>query len=572
MLNQLSKFLKKNQLAEYLCLMAVFLLSISASSPLFMAGFFPTHDDVQIMRLYEMEKCFDDWQLPCRWVPDMGAGYGHPLFNYHPVFPYYLGMVVRLLGFSLIDSTKILFFLSILLSGVLMFYFVKTFFGRLSGLLSAALYIFAPYHAVDVYVRGAMTESWGVVFFPLILLTIYKALTDFKAKYFVGAVVSLSLLYLSHNIMTLLFTPIAFLWSIFWVIQSGKYKLIIWVIGIFIWSIGLSAFFVVPAYLEQSLVTINSLISDYYSYQNHFVTVSQLFIDRSFGFGPSWHGSIGGLSFQLGLPHWVLSIISGFLIIRLVFKTNKIPWLLTFIFAIWAFSVIMTHAKSVILWQAIPPLSFVQFPWRFLAIAMFTSSFLGGWIITLFKKELVKIIVFLSLLFITLALNISYFKPEKIIKEINDTYMLSGEKWVEQSRATLLDYRPKGVSVLPESIAPHLPYSDQPIKLDVNKFSKNSNTWFLDITNSQKDNVDIMVPIFNFPIWEILMDSRDIMVIKSNPEGVIQLEVPPGNHLIMGSLKDTQLRTFANITSTVFLALTVTVLLVLNIRRHKVNV
>ena len=99
----------KNFLPFFLLVAVVFFAGLALIKP----GYFSMHDDIQVMRLYQMERCFQDGQLPCRWVPDMGAGYGHPLYNYHPVFPYYLGMVCRLLGLSFLDTVKTLFLLAL---------------------------------------------------------------------------------------------------------------------------------------------------------------------------------------------------------------------------------------------------------------------------------------------------------------------------------------------------------------------------------------------------------------------------------------------------------------------------
>ncbi|GAF99922.1 unnamed protein product, partial [marine sediment metagenome] len=132
------------------------------------------HDDMQIMRIFELDKCFQDGQIPCRWVPDLGYSYGYPLFNYYPPLPYYLGELFYLLGFSLINSVKLLFGLGFILSGIFMYLLAREFWGNLGGFLAGIFYIYAPYHAVDVYVRGAMGEHWALVCFPLILLAVYK--------------------------------------------------------------------------------------------------------------------------------------------------------------------------------------------------------------------------------------------------------------------------------------------------------------------------------------------------------------------------------------------------------------
>ena len=71
-------------------------LSLSLLWPLLVAPSFKHHDDVSIIRLYEMDRCFKDGQIPCRWVPDLGNLYGYPLFNYYAPLPYYFGWLIYL--------------------------------------------------------------------------------------------------------------------------------------------------------------------------------------------------------------------------------------------------------------------------------------------------------------------------------------------------------------------------------------------------------------------------------------------------------------------------------------------
>ena len=59
------------------------ILTASLLWPLAAAPYFTHHDDVQIIRLYEINKCIIDHQIPCRWVPDLGGLYGYPIFNYY---------------------------------------------------------------------------------------------------------------------------------------------------------------------------------------------------------------------------------------------------------------------------------------------------------------------------------------------------------------------------------------------------------------------------------------------------------------------------------------------------------
>src|SRR3989344_736405 len=121
-------------------LFIILVISLIAARSLFAPGYFIMHDDLQMMRQLEMEKCFLDGQIPCRWVPDMGYGFGFPLFNYYPPLPYLIGEVFRIFGFTFVFSAKLAFALSIIASGIAMYLLAKDFFGRIGGMLSAIFY------------------------------------------------------------------------------------------------------------------------------------------------------------------------------------------------------------------------------------------------------------------------------------------------------------------------------------------------------------------------------------------------------------------------------------------------
>lgn len=65
------------------------------------------HDDMQMVRQLELEKCLTDGQIPCRWTPDLGFGYGYPLFNFYPPLPYIVGQTFRFIGFSFMQTVKL---------------------------------------------------------------------------------------------------------------------------------------------------------------------------------------------------------------------------------------------------------------------------------------------------------------------------------------------------------------------------------------------------------------------------------------------------------------------------------
>src|SRR3989344_1408196 len=206
------KFLKNKTF-----LFAVLALAISIPSffKLLKPGFYSMQDDLQVFRLYEMDKCFSDFQFPCRCVPDAGYGYGYPQFNFYAPGVYYLGELIHLLGFQYIDSIKILFVLGFMISALGMFILVKEFFGEIPAVISAFVYTYAPFKAQEVYVRGAISEFWGVALLPFILWFSYKFIKEGGKKNFLGLSLSISFLLITHNLLPLIFFPVLLLWILY---------------------------------------------------------------------------------------------------------------------------------------------------------------------------------------------------------------------------------------------------------------------------------------------------------------------------------------------------------------------
>ena len=86
----------------------VIIISLFTLKPLFAQGFFPMHDDTQPSRVYEMSKSLLQGQFPVRWVPDLGYGFGYPLYNFYAPLPYYIGAFFNILGYDPLLSTKIM--------------------------------------------------------------------------------------------------------------------------------------------------------------------------------------------------------------------------------------------------------------------------------------------------------------------------------------------------------------------------------------------------------------------------------------------------------------------------------
>src|SRR3990167_10815794 len=103
----------------------VVVLSIPAFWVLLVPGFYGASDDLHIGWLYQMHQTLMSGKIPPRFVPDLSFGFGYPLFNFVFPLPFYIAEIFHVLGFSLVDSVKALFGVSLVLSAFSFVFLLK---------------------------------------------------------------------------------------------------------------------------------------------------------------------------------------------------------------------------------------------------------------------------------------------------------------------------------------------------------------------------------------------------------------------------------------------------------------
>lgn len=517
-------------------------------------GFFPMQDDLQAFRIQQMDKCFDDGQIPCRWVPDAGYGFGYPQFIYYPPSVYYVGAILHRIGFQYIDAVKILFVAGYFASSIAMFLLIDSLFGKFPALISSVLYTYVPYKAVEVYVRGAMSEFWSLTFFPLIFWAIYKYIKEEKMKYFVLFSVFVGLLLTTHNLMSLIFAPVAVVWALYWLYVEKKLNLIPKVTLSGLLGLGLASFFTLPVIFEKNFVHVESMLSGYFDYRAHFVSLYKLFLSREWGYGSSGFPD-ELLNLSVGIIQWVVALgVFVFSVYKLlksknklkVTENNKIHILVLILSALTLFSLFMIHMKSSFIWKLLPVLWWMQFPWRFLSVSIFLVSLLGGIGVYLIGKKHYIFGVFIGL--IAILLNISYFVPKDWL-DITDNDKFSGVSWQKQMTISIFDYLPKSATLPPINEAPKVPeILDGEVK--VIEYTKGSNFQYgkLEVTN----DATIRLPIFDFPGMMLKVNGEKKEYVNNDCRGqdfcygLITFNLEKGVYDIDVRLTDTPIRKVGN--------------------------
>ncbi len=541
------------------------LLLIPTFFTLLKPGYFSMQDDLQAFRVQQLDKCLDDGQVPCRWVPDAGYGYGYPQFNYYPPLPYYIGSLLHRTGLQYIDTVKILFIAGYILSAFTMFILVSTLLDKWSGFVAALLYSYIPYKAVEVYVRGALSEFWAQIFFPLIFYLIYKVVKTGKINFSIALGVSVALLATTHTLMTIIFAPAAIIWALYW-LKSEKWVNTTKVIVGGALGFGLSAFFMLPVAFERQFVHIESVLSGYFDYRQHFVSLNKLFISREWGYGSSGFPN-EKLNLSLGIVQWLVGILVT-LIAFIKFKKNQTTSKLIFLLSgLTLFSVFMIHMKSSFIWAKLPFLWYMQFPWRFLALSIFLLCLLSGYFIYMSGKF--KYILGIIAIVISFCLSISFFVPKDWLN-ITDSDKFSGVSWQKQMTISIFDYLPIYATLPPINEAPPVP-EIMDGKAEIIDYKKGSD--FQTGRINVLEDATIRLPIFDFPGMQVKVNEEVVSHYNNDCRGtdfcygLISFKLPKGEYKIEVELTNTPIRKLGNLLT--ILSIVTVIYLIVKLKSNK---
>lgn len=506
----------------------ILILSIPAVRYLFVNGYFGVSDDLHIGWLFEMDRVVKMLQFPPRYVPDLSFGFGYPLFTFVYPLPFYIAEMLHLVGFSLVNSVKIVFGLSIPLSMYYMYKLLRNYMKEDYSLAGAVLYVYAPYRALELFVRGTIGEIVAFVFFPIIIHSVIKRNSYILALSVAGLV-------LSHNIMAYMFMPFLLLFVIlnksFWVSLKGI------LLGLLC-----SIYFWFPAIIESKFMKYDTVFNFY----DHYPALKQ-FVTPYWGYGASVPGNYDTMSFYMGITGIVVMVLGTalFLILNKKFSKNEkvlIGWAIFMVLV----AVFMMNFRSAIVWRTIPLLPYFQFPWRFLAMVTLVSPF---FLIVFSKFKKLWFIPFI-IIFFAIFLNFNYFKTSEYLGRMDGYYInryipvpVASEEYLKTSEEYLR--LPKENGERPTKIYPRAYTKNQDVELKIEELSP------LDAKIITESDTDFILNYnkYNYPGWIVKIDNKQVPIISGKPYGQVSFLVPSGKHLVEVKYKESNLRLIFDLVS-----------------------
>jgi hypothetical protein len=340
-----------------------------------------------LQRTYELAAILRAGVFPARWMPDAAFGLGYPFFNYYAALPYYLAALLNLAGFDLITAIKLAQTIGMFAAAGTMWLFARAWLPRPGALLATLAYTLAPYHLVNIYVRGdSLQEFFAFTWFPLILWGVERALRVREAQ--AGRLarlgpalllaLALAALVLTHNVSALIFAPFIVLYTLIRLIQHAREQgwralaqPIAWLAVAALLALALSAWFWLPALGESSGAQLGDQTTGYFDFNNHFRAGNLVQAGLVF----DYHVDPALNAFAMALPQAALAALGA--LIWLLRGRRRFSAVL--VLALFAVSTLMITPLSKPIWDALPLLQLAQFPWRFLSVqALFTALLIGG--------------------------------------------------------------------------------------------------------------------------------------------------------------------------------------------------
>lgn len=506
--------------------------------PLLENGFFAVHDNVQVERVYEMAQALKDGQFPVRMVRDLGYGYGYPVFNFYAPLPYYFGGAINALGIDEVTATKLMFLAGIIASFVFMYALTSRIWGKYGALVASVLFAYSPFHALDIYVRGAAGEFWAYAILPLVFLSIFRIFQSDAKKWVLIGGLSLSGVILSHNLTAFMLVPFIAMFAAILILHSNRKKILIFnIFCLMLLSALLSAFYWLPALWEMGYSNVTSQIGAGADFHKHFINLSQIW-DFPWGFGGS-AGVESGISYKIGKMNIVLWIF-GVLFFAVKFreiKSRPVFWLSVFGLILSAY---LTTRYSVWIWELLTPMSFLQFPWRFLVFSVFFSCLLAGSFALVLNryKNAGKIISFI-LIAAVIYYQAKYFNPQYYIKP---GFSYTGRAHLNWSASKISDeYLPKNfITPKTENEIIKTVTADNTVRVKQQINSSTKRVYQVEADSPVK----ITLPVAGFPGWKIQVDGQ---LIDTTTNQFPVFVVAKGKHLISAEFVNTPVRSGGNL-------------------------
>jgi hypothetical protein len=477
--------------------------------PMFWLGIPSGHDfEFHVNSWMEVAGQWQQGILYPRWAAMANYGYGEPRFIFYPPASWMLGAALGMaLPWWIVPGVYIWAVLTA--AGCSMFALARNWLPRKHAVFAAVLYAVNPYHLVIVYWRGAFAELMASIWLPLLLLFVLRLGTknqnDRKAMGYLSLVIAAVWLTNLPSAVMVNYSVVLLVGVVALVRRSPR--VLLYGAGACALGIALAAFYVLPAAYEQRWVQIKEVLDLGVRPQSNFLFA--VIADPD-------HNRFNLLVSVVATLE-ILALSVAMLISRRRTEHREIWCALT---AWGGAAALFMLPFTVILWNYLPQLRFIQLPWRWLlclgvAFALLVAMSTRRW--------LSRGLLYATML-IALAAGWRWIQPpwwdtRADIAEMNDNIQEG------QGYESVREYIPTAGDL--ETIqhdAPEVTVEGDSGQLQVDEWAPETKLFSVAVTQPSR----LVLHLFNYPAWKVEVNGHSVTTETQNETGQMIIPVQRG--------------------------------------------
>jgi hypothetical protein len=521
------------------------LLSIAAAAfaveiPFFFYGN-PSGHDVEF-HLYSWLEVLSQWKQGIvypRWASLAHFGYGEPRFIFYPPASWTIGATLSsIFPWTLVSSIYI--WIALVAAGVSMFLLAQRWLDRRDATYAAVLYAVNPYHLVIVYWRSAFAELLASSLLPLLLLLALR--TDEKGRrviVYLALVLGCAWLINAPAAVMIHYSLVLLILVIAW--QKRSPRVLLNGAAALLLGAALAGFYLVPAVYEQRWVNIEQAISPGSRPMDSFLLART---------SDAVHDAFNHLVSWVALAEILLTFAAAWAAGSWR-KRNREPW---YPLVAWAAGCgLLMLSISNPLWNILPKLQFMQFPWRWLLCLGIPFSLLTALGV---RRWISRVALYLATLCL-LAFVGHHFQPPwwdtaADLREMQDN-MATGAGYEGTDEYTPVGADPSSVDKDALRVI-----VDGPAHAAIRVSQWNPERRVFTAKMSAPDN--LAVHLFNYPAWRVEVNGDQVQTGMREGGGQMLIPMGAGANRVQMTFIRTRDRTAGAWTSSLALLLTLLLL------------
>ncbi len=331
-----------------------------------------THDSwMHFNQMRSFDRGLASGRIYPRWDDETHDGYGAPTTSFYPPGAYYLTSAVYFLTRDWRWVWVGFYWLASFGSAAAIYWYARQTMSRAAGLMAAAVYVFAPYHLINQYQRGAMAEFLSFVWAPLSLLFAERLLgeSSWRKQWLdaAGLAASFGAFLWSHPPTAYQFLLVFGFCFAISAIRRGEWRKLVTVGGALLFGSMLAAAYFYPAILEQHLINADD-VERTWPYHTSYV----------YDFGQTRYDQANSAFFIRIDRIWAFNVIAILVVavaLLIVRQRSRRVWLWT---SAGLLSCFLMTKYSAPIGRLIPKIEIGVFSWRMLALASLSVALLVG--------------------------------------------------------------------------------------------------------------------------------------------------------------------------------------------------